>query len=328
MTFLLRPTMQAMGGFLLLSSLAMSDIAFAQTPSWPERPIRIVTPFPAGSAPDNALRKITPELSKGLGQAVIVENRPGAGGRIAAAEVAHAAPDGYTFANADATAMIMLPATGAKISYDAQKDLIPVVRLVNTYPFLAVPVDSAARKLMDLKNLGPAPTFGVASLSGYSHAVCVSLGRVVGVQCNPVPYSQGNSAAMLDVAKGNIDLALTFSSEAKGFLDMGKIRLLATFAPARNPNYPDVPSITEFAPPESAIAIWMGFFAPTGTPTHIIERMRAETNKVIAGNAYRQWTESLGNQVEVLDGPGFNQFLTSQRASLKKIVDTYGLKMD
>jgi tripartite-type tricarboxylate transporter receptor subunit TctC len=328
MTFLLRPTMQAVGGLLWLSSVALSTAAHAQTSSWPERPIRIVTPFPAGSAPDTALRKITPELSKALGQAVIVENRPGAGGRIAAAEVAHAAPDGYTFANADSSAIIMLPATGAKMSYDAQKDLLPVVRLLNTYPFIAVPANSAARKLLDLKNLGHAPTFGVAGLGGYSHAVCASLGKIVGVECNPVPYSQGNTAAMFDVAKGNIDLAMTFSSEAKGFLDMGKIRLLATFAPSRSANYPDVPSITEFAPPESAIAIWMGFFAPTGTPTHIVDRMRTETNKVIAGDAFKQWYESLGNQVEILDGLGFNQFLASQRTSLKKIVDAYGLKSE
>jgi tripartite-type tricarboxylate transporter receptor subunit TctC len=328
MTFLLRPTMQAIGSLLLISSLALSATVFAQTQNWPERPIRIVTPFPTGSAPDTALRKITPELSKALGQAVIVENRPGAGGRIAAAEVAHAAPDGYTFANTDSSAMIMLPATGAKINYDAQKDLLPVVRLLNTYPFIAVPGNSAARKLLDLKHLGRSPTFGVAGLGGYSHAVCASLGKIVGVECNPVPYSQGNTAAMFDVAKGNIDLAITFSAEAKGFLDMGKIRLLATFAPSRNPNYPDVPSITEFAPPDSAISIWMGFFAPTGTPTHIVERMRIETNKVIAGEAFKQWYESLGNQVEVLDGPGFNQFLTTQRVSLKKIVDAYGLKSE
>jgi tripartite-type tricarboxylate transporter receptor subunit TctC len=328
MTFLLKPSLEAVASLLSVSSLAMSGIAYAQMPAWPERPIRIVTPYAAGSGPDTSLRKITPELSKALGQAVIVENRPGAGGRIAAAEVARAAPDGYTFVSADTSTIILLPAMGAKLSYDAQKDLVPVVRLTNGYPLIAVPVNSPVQKLADLKNLSHAPTFGVASLGSFSHLVCASLGKIVGFSCNPVPYSQGGNAAMFDVAKGNIDMAATYVSEVKGFLATGKIRLLVTLAPTRNPNYPDVPSISEFAPADASLAIWVGFFAPVGTPPPIVERLRLETNKVISGDTYKTWIESLGSSVEVLDGPSFTEFLNTQRSSLKKIVDAYHLTSD
>ncbi len=328
MTFLLRPTMQAAGDFLWLSSLALSSTAFAQTASWPDRPIRIVTPFAAGSAPDTTLRKITPELSTALGQPIIVENRPGASGRIALAEAAKAASDGYTFVNADLGQMILLPFTDPKLGYDPQKDFVPVVRLQRAYPLIAVPADSRTLKLGDLKQLGRSTAVGVGGLGTYSHVVCIALGNMVGFECNPVPYSQGTLAALFDVAKGAIDASVTYPAEAKGLVASGKIRLLVTMAPTRNAALPDVPSITEMSSTRASIAVWTGLFAPAGTPPHIVERLRVATNKVLVGEAFRTWYESLGNTVEVLDGPGFVQFLTGQRIYLRKIVDTYGLKSD
>jgi tripartite-type tricarboxylate transporter receptor subunit TctC len=330
MTFLssCRPTFEAFGSCFWLACLVFGSLANAQTPTWPERPIRIVSPYPAGSAPDNTLRKITPELSKALGQAVIIETRLGAGGRIAATEVAQAAPDGYTFAISDTGTMMMLPMTVAKMPYDAQKDFVPVVRLVVAYPLIAGATNSSVQKLSDLKNLGRTPSFGLAALGGYSHAICATMGKVVGFECNPVPYSKGNMAALIDVASGNIDLSLTYPSEVRGLLDTGKVRLLATFAPKRNPNFPDVPSITEFSTSDTALGAWVSFFAPKGTPSYIVDRLRVETNKVINSESFRTWFEGLGNQVETLDGPAFTKYLDGQRVYLKKIVDTYGLKSE
>ncbi len=328
MTFLLRPTMEAVGSLLLLSSLALGTMAHAQTPSWPERPIRIVTPYGAGSAPDTTLRKITPELSAALGQPIIVENRPGAGGRIALAEAAKAAPDGYTFVNADLGQMILLPFTGAALSYDAQKDFTPIVRLQLTYPLIAVPAGSRTLKPSDLTQLGHVPAFGVGGLGTYTNVMCIVLGNSVGFDCNPVPYSQGTLAALLDVAKGAIDVSITYPAEAKGLVASGKVRILVTMGPKRNPTLPDVPSIAEFSTTHANVPVWTGLFAPAGTPPQIIERMLVATNKILVGEAFKTWYESLGNTVEILDGPGFTQFLNGQRTYLRKIVDTYGLKSD
>jgi tripartite-type tricarboxylate transporter receptor subunit TctC len=328
MTFLLRPTMQAVGSLLLMSSLALSTMVFAQTGNWPERPIRIVTPYGAGSAADTTLRKITPELSAALGQPIIVENRPGAAGRLALTEVAKAAPDGYTFVNADVGQMMLLPLTGATLSYDAQKDFTPIVRLQLSYPLIAVPAGSRTLKPSDLNQLGHVPTVGVGGLGGHTHVMCIALGNSVGFECNPVPYSQGTLAALLDVAKGTIDASVTYPAEAKGLVAAGKIRLLATMGPKRNPTLPDVPSMAEFNAAHSNIPVWTGLFAPAGTPPQIVERLLTATNKVLAGEAFKTWYESLGNTVEVLDGPGFMQFLSGQRTYLRKIVDTYGLKSE
>jgi tripartite-type tricarboxylate transporter receptor subunit TctC len=328
MTFLLRPTMQAVGSLLWLSSLALSTSVLAQAASWPERPVRIVTPYAAGSAPDTTLRKITPELSAALGQPIIVENRPGAAGRIALAEAAKAAPDGYTFVNADLGQMILLPLTGATLSYDAQKDFTPVVRLQLSYPLIAVPAGSRTVKPSDLNQLGHLPTVGVGGLGTYTHVMCIALGKSVGFECNPVPYSQGTLAALFDVAKGAIDVSVTYPAEAKGLVASGKVRLLATMGPRRNPTLPDVPSMAEFSTAHASIPVWTGLFAPAGTPPQIVERLMVATNKILAGEAFKTWYESLGNTVEVLDGPGFTQFLTGQRTYLRGIVDTYGLKSE
>jgi tripartite-type tricarboxylate transporter receptor subunit TctC len=328
MTFLLRPTMQAVGSLLWLSSVMMTSPACAQITSWPERPIRILVPLAAGSAMDIVMRKITPDLTKALGQAVIVENRPGAAGRIAATEAAKATSDGYTLLHATQTIMLLHPMTGAKIAYDPIKDFIPIARVSISYPMVAVAANSPALKLADLKNLGRAPTMGLTGLGGYDHATALALGRELGVEFTPVPFSQGTMAALLDTAKGSVDATFTFPSESAGLIASGKIRLLATMAPKRNPMFPDVPSIAETAAPDTGIAVWSALFAPARTPPLVIERLRTEINKVITSDAYKAWRETQGAQVEMLDGPGFTQFFNAQRDSLKKIVDTYGLKTE
>ncbi len=328
MTFLLRPTMQAVGSLLLISGLALGTAVYAQPTGWPERPIRVLVPAAAGTAMDIVMRKISPDLTKALGQAVIVENRPGAAGRIAAAEATKAASDGYTLLHATQTIMLLHPLTGAKISYDPEKDFIPIARVSISYPMLAVAANSPALKLADLKNLGHPPTLGLTGLGSYDHATALALGRELGLEFTPVPFSQGTAAALLDAAEGSIDATFTFPSDAAGLIAAGKIRLLATMAPKRNPMFPDVPSVAETAAPDTGIAVWSALFAPASTPPQVVERLRAEINKVITSDAYKAWRETQGAQVEMLDGPGFTQFFNAQRVSLKKIVDTYGLKSE
>jgi tripartite-type tricarboxylate transporter receptor subunit TctC len=259
---------------------------------------------------------------------VIVENRLGATGRIATAEVSKANSDGYTLLHATQSHMILLPLTGAKTSYDPIKDFIPIARVSIAYPMIAVAANSPALKLGDLKDLGHPPTIGLVGLGGYDHATALSLGKALGVEFTPVRFSQGTAAALLDAAKGSIDATFTFPSEAVGLIAAGKIRLLATMAPKRNPMFPDVPSIAETAAPDTGIAVWTALFAPANTPPQVVERLRTEINKVITSDAYKPWRETQGAQVEMLDGPGFTQFFNAQRVSLKKIVDTYGLKSE
>ena len=283
---------------------------------WPQRPIRIVTPYASGFGFDVTLRRITPELSRLLGQAVIVENRPGGGGRTAASEAAAAKPDGYTFVMADSAPNLMSPTAGAKVMFDPQKEFVPVVRIVNSYAFLAVPGSSNLKTLADLGTLDHAPVFGMTGLAGYAHATCGALGRALGFECRPVPYPQGNIAALMDLVKGQIDLALTMANEAPGLIDSGKIRLLATMAPTREPRFPQVPSISEFTTAEVNQAVWAGLFAPAGTPDAVVARLRHAVNQVMAGSGFRSWAEASGYSPQMPDNIDFAKFLHDQRVAL------------
>jgi tripartite-type tricarboxylate transporter receptor subunit TctC len=329
MTFQIRPLWDAMASFLWLSCLALGSTVYAQTPNWPERPIRIVTLYGAGSATDIILRKITPELSIALGQPVIVENRPGASGRMAAYEAAHAAPDGYTFFQGEPSTMVLLPLTDAKLNYDPAKEFVPVVRTSLGYSLVAVPANSSIQKLADFKTLGRPATFGLPGLGGFGHVAAAALGTAIGTEFTMVPYSQGLMAQVVDVAKGNIDTTLTYSSIAQGLIDAGKIRILATTGPTRNPLLPDIPTVLELTGQDAGIAVWTGLFAPTRTPEHIIDRLRTETQKIVLSDAYKNWQKSVGSiPSELLYGAAFEHYLADQRVYFKKIVDKYGLKSE
>ncbi len=329
MTFLLRPTMQAMRSLLLLSGLALGSTAYAQAQPWPERPVRIVTLYGAGSATDVILRKLLPELSKALGQPVFVENRTGASGRLAAYEAAHSAPDGYTFFQGEPSTMVLLPLTDAKLNYDPVKEFVPVLRTSLGYSLVAVPANSSIQKLADFKTLGRPPTFGLPGLGGFGHVAAAALGAAIGTEFTLVPYSQGLMAQVLDVAKGTIDTTLTYSSIAGGLIDAGKIRILATTGATRNPLLPEIPTVLEITGKDAGIAVWTGLFAPTNTPVHIIDRMRIETHKIVASDSYKAWQKSVGSTPsELLYGAAFERYLADQRLYFKKIVDTYGLKSE
>lgn len=283
-----------------------------ETTVWPQRPIRIVTPYASRFGFDVTLRRITPELSRLLGQVVIVENRPGGGGRIAANEAAAAKPDGYTFVMADSASNLMSPTAGAKVMFDPQKEFVPVVRIVNSYAFIAVPGSSNIKVMADLGTLDHAPEFGMTGLAGYAHATCGALGRALGFEYRPVPYPQSNIAALMELAKGQIDLALTMANDAPGLIDSGKIRLLATLAPTRDPRFPQVPSISEFTTAEVNQAVWAGLFAPAGTPDAVVAQLRRAVNQVVAGSGFRSWAQASGYSGQMLDSHEFSKFLDAQ----------------
>ena len=331
---LFSPVFLRLGG-ALVTALALGHTAAAQTSNqtanWPDRAIRIISAYGPGAAPDIGLRRISVDLAKALGQPVIIDPRPGAGGRIAAAEAAKAAPDGYTFAFSDSGPIVVLPATGAKLGYNVEKDFVPVVRMAHSFPYLVVPTGSAAQNVGDLKNLGRTPTFGLSGLGTYPHVICLMAAQAAGFACNPIPYSKGTSAALMDVAAGTIDLGIGWGAEMQGLIEGRKIRILATMAPRRTTPYPNVPTVAEFFPAAESLAVFTGIFAPSGTPAPVVERLRAEVNKVMLSGAFRAWVESSGgdvNTIETLEGTGFAQFLDKQRIVIKAIADAYGLKSE
>jgi tripartite-type tricarboxylate transporter receptor subunit TctC len=315
-------------GFFALLLLACSLFTFnssiAQT--WPDRPIKLVIPAPPGFGADLSARKISVELTKILGQPVNVENRPGAGGRIAVAEFIRTNPDGYNFIVADLAQILFLPLTGAKIQYDPEKDLIPVARLSVSYPIVVVGADSKIKTLQDFKTLGRPPTLGLLTLGGYQHATAISLSKSLNLDFSFIPYA--TSSPTKDVIGGAIDTSMMYPSEAAGLLQAGRVRLIATFDPKRNPKFPDVPSITETTPLKDTMVAWSAVYAVAGTPAPIVEKMRNAINQVLASEGFKTWIESLGSSATPLSEAELIKFLEEQRSRVGAIVKSAGLKSE
>jgi tripartite-type tricarboxylate transporter receptor subunit TctC len=309
---------------LLVTGLFTSNPSRAQT--WPDRPIRLIVPSPPGFGADLSARKVSAELTKILGQPVTVENRPGAGGRIAVAEFVRTSPDGYNFIVADLAQLFFLPMTGAKIQYDPEKDLVPVARLSISYPIVVVGADSKLKTLQDFKTLGRPPTLGLLTLGGYQHATAVSLAQSLNIDFSFIPYS--TSSPTKDVIGGAIDTSLMYPSEASGLLQAGKVRLLATFDPKRNPKFPEVPSITEVTTLKNTMVAWSAVYAVAGTATPIVEKMRAAINQVLASENFKSWIEGLGSSAPPLDEAGLVKFLDEQRGRVGAVVKSAGLRSD
>jgi tripartite-type tricarboxylate transporter receptor subunit TctC len=294
--------------------------------SWPDRPIRIVVPGPAGYGSDLSIRKISAELTKTLGQTVTIENRPGASGRIAMADFIRTNPDGYNFILADTTQIHFLPLTGAKIQYDQEKDVVPVARIGFSFPLVVVGIDSKIKTLSDFKTLGRPPTLGLVNLNSLNHATAVLLAQSLNMDFNFIPYA--NASPTKDVIGGAIDTSFMFATEAMGLVQSGRARVIATFDSKRNPKFPDSPSINEVSPLKSGIPAWSALYAVAGTPAPILEKMRSAVNQVLASDNFKNWIEALGSSAPPLDEASLIKFLEEQRTRAAAVIKSAGMKSD
>jgi tripartite-type tricarboxylate transporter receptor subunit TctC len=311
---------------LMAAIACLSGPKVSQAQNWPDRPIKIVMPSPPGFGADLSARKISAELTKSLGQPVSVENRPGAGGRIAVAEFIRTNPDGYSFIVADLAQILFLPMTGAKIQYDPEKDLIPVARLSISYPLVVVGADSKIKTLQDFRTQGRQPSLGLLTLGGYQHATAVLLAQSLSLDFNFIPYS--SSSPTKDVIGGAIDTSLMYPSEALGLVQAGRVRLLATFDSKRNPKFPDVPSISEVTALKNSMVAWSAIYAVAGTPAPIVEKMRSAINQVLVSDGFKSWIEGLGSSAPPLDEAGLNKFIDEQRSLAATVIKSAGLKSE
>jgi tripartite-type tricarboxylate transporter receptor subunit TctC len=310
--------------FSLTLGLAWVPPSLAQ--SWPDRPIKVIVPYPPGYAADPAMRKIAAELSKSLGQNVNIETRTGASGRIAVAEGARAAPDGYTFVITDPTTLFFLPMTGAKVQYDAEKDLVAVASIGTGFPLIVVGADSKVKTLQDFKTLGRPPTMGLVSLGGYMQATVFSLSQAIDQEFSLIPYA--SSSPTKDVVGGSVDAMLMFAPEAYGLSQAGKIRVLATFDAKRATKFADVPTVGELSKLKVGFPAWGVIHAPAGTPSTIVERMRTAVNQVLASESFRAWIEGNGLTADPMDGLALKGFLDEQRARIRAVVKSANLKSE
>jgi tripartite-type tricarboxylate transporter receptor subunit TctC len=270
----------------------------AHAQAWPERPIKVLQGFAAGGNADAIARLVGGEISKGLGQPLVVEALVGAGGTLASAAVARAAPDGYT----------MLLATGGHVVAGALYEKLPyqtaasfqMVSTITFFPFLIVTTtESKFRSLRDvLEASRSAPgsvTYGTAGIGSTHHLVGELLAKMAGVQMLHVPY-RGDSASITALLSGDIPMIIAPPTAVLGNLKAGKLRALAVTGPQRWSGMPDVPTVAEQGVPGFDVRSWAGWMLPAGTPAAIVERLHAETQKALQVPAVKARLEEMGGE--------------------------------
>jgi tripartite-type tricarboxylate transporter receptor subunit TctC len=298
-----------------LAGLALLGLAaphaVAATDDYPKRQIRIIVPFPAGAGPDQVARLLAQHLQEAFGQTVVIENRAGALGSIGAQEVARAAPDGYTLLMGTNTTQASNVAMLKNLPYDPAKDFAPIIRTTTTAMVLLVKPTFPAKNLaqfMEYARTHPNMTAGYGS--GASQISIGQLQSRGGMSVIAASY-RGVPQAVTDVMGGAIDLAFADFSIAIPQIKGGTLRGIGVTSPTRNELIPDLPPLAEAMPGFEA-TIWYGLLAPAGTPEPIVNRIYAESEKILTTAATREKLASVGVIVAPMRPEEFGAFIRSE----------------
>ena len=278
---------------LLLSALS----AFAQT-NYPEKPVRVVAPFPAGSGTDISARIVTQKLSELWAKPVVVENVPGAAGSVGAERVAKSAPDGYTLLFSGDAAMTTNVSLYSKLAYDPLRDFAPIMNFVETPNILIVhpslPVKTVKELVALAKSRPGEITYASAGSGTSQHLGGALLANRAGVDLSHVPYKDG-AVAMSDVIGGRVTMFFGNTLFAMPQVRAGKVRAIAASSLKRIPVVPELPTIAESGYPGFEAVAWFGLLAPSGTPAAIITKLQQDAARVIAMPDVRnKYTENGG----------------------------------
>ncbi len=318
------PLVRLLGVTLVLVSAAF---AAAQEP-YPNRPITMVVTFAPGGSSDVLARAAAAALSPGLGQQVVVDNRPGAGGHIGAATVAHAAPDGYTILFGTNGTLGIGPAIYAKLSYNPERDLAPI-GLLHTLPQLlivnpSVPVKNLT-ELIDYARRNPgALSFASSGMGAASHLAGELLKQQAKIDLVHVPY-KGGGAAVSDLVSGRVSMMLETIPNALPLVRSGQMRAIGVTTRERSALAPDIPSLAEEGLPDFDVSAWTGLFAPAGTPQVIIERLNAETRKIAGEPDYVARIQAMGTDVTSSSPGAFAKFVKDDVGRWSAVIRNAGI---
>lgn len=313
----------------LTLALIAATCAFAQ--DYPNKPIRIIAPFPTGTGPDANTREIAAELTKVLGQTVLVENRPGASNMIGMEAGAKAAPDGYTLVMGSTTSMSVVPHLYAKVPYNTERDFAPVsiVGLLNTALIAnaTVPFKSAKELIGQLKATPDIVNAGTSGVGSYSHLSGEWFAAASGTKIKFVPYN--TTSPYGDLIAGQVQLMFDALPAAIGNVRAGKLKVLALTGKTRHPNFPDVPTFAEAGLTEYSPTAWIGLFAPAGTPKPILDKLSAAMFKATTQNPtlVDKW-RSYGGELKAMAPEDFSAFIKNDNAMWGKAIRQAGIKLD
>lgn len=297
----------------LLSLLVVASplLALSQTAAWPSKPIRAIVPFAAGANTDVVARLVLEQVSRQLGQPIIIENRPGAGTTIGTAVVAHAEPDGYTIL-VNSNSLTVTPSTYKNLTYDPAKDLSGVIPLGSVSMVVVVAPSKGMRTLPDLVKIAKATpgsiNYASAGAGGATHLGAERLRIAGGFSGTHVPY-KSSSEALTEVMTGRVDFYLSPIGLAMPFMKTDKLVALAVSSGKRSPALPDVPTTVEAGFPKSDYDIWIGMFVPAKTPRAIVNRLNDEAAKALRSPELREKYVTLVMDNMIMSPGEFDAFL-------------------
>ena len=310
-------------------TLAATPVALAQ--SYPTKSIRLICPFPPGGAVDIASRAIANELSKTIGQQVVVENKPGAGGNIGGAEAARAAPDGYTIFMTTSGISAINPALYSKMPFDPNKDLAPVSALVSLNNVLVVHPSVAAKSVTEIIAMAkaqPGKMTYASSGSGTSiHMSGEMFKHLAKVDVLHIPY-KGSSPALTDMLGGQVMMMFDNIPSALPHIKSGKLRALATTGAKRDATLPDLPTIAEAGVPGYESGVWFGLLVPAGTPRDIVAKLNAEAVKGTKSPEFVKRMTDLGYNIIGSTPEQMTEMLKTEVNTWGPIVKASGAKAD
>ena len=315
--------------FTLAASLALASMALCTTAqaAWPEKPIRLVVTFASGGASDIVARVIAEPMSKALGQTVIVDNKPGAGGTIGGAEVVRAAPDGYTLMLSNSTPTSIGPYTVPKLPYDPVKQFTHVAMLgVAPVLFMANPKTGPAT-LKDLPKAAAAPgyNFGSGGPGSIGHIVGEMTKQAMGLSMVHVPY-RGGAPMTTDLIAGQIPVGIDVITAFVPMVKAGQIRALAVTTRQRSPLLPDVPSVVELGLPQLVAENYFGVSGPAALPKEVTDRLTKVLADIVADPAVIKKFEELGITVQKMGSADFSAFVAKQVADWAPAIKAADLK--
>jgi tripartite-type tricarboxylate transporter receptor subunit TctC len=313
---------------LLIGALALAFASGAQAQTWPDKPVHIVVAFTPGSATDVIARSMSNELSARLGQPVIIENRPGAGGTIANAFVAKAAPDGYTLL-VDSSGHTVNPWIYGNLSYDTVKDLKGVTLLARQPNVLVVSPDRSWKTVADLVNQAKAQpgkmSFASAGVGSATHMNGEKFKVAAGIDVLHVPY-KGTPEALNDVMGGRVEYFFSPVVSALSLVRDNRVKALAVGSPQRASVLPDLPTTEEAGYKGSAYNYWAGLLAPAGTPPAVIERLNKELIAVLALPEVKERLAKIGADPSPTSPAEFDALVVRELAENGELVKAAGIK--
>jgi len=304
---------------LVVSALCAPGVS-AQT--YPNRPIRLVVADSAGGAPDQLARLVTEKLSNNLGQPVVVDNRPGAGGALGADLVSKSAPDGYTLLLTTTAIYAILPNLRKNLPYDPVRDFVPITRIATASNVLVVNNELPAKNIAQLVKLAKekpgALNYASAGVGTPAHLAGEMLNLLADIKVVHVPY-KGAAPALSDVIAGNAQYIITSPIAAGAHMNGGRVRALATTGAERNPSLPDLPTIAETVPGYEITQTW-GIVVPAGTPPEIASKLSTEIMKVMHQSDVKQKVLATG-ATPVGDSPAeFEAYMAKERQRLGDVI--------